>query len=121
MPELQQASHLRSDPLPRLLRAPPAVSQAQRGQAEGRIQTSGNDRQYRPLSREQDIIRTMTTINNQDDFLEALRNNPAWREAVRACIIVLQRRVLSNGHPQAVFVRNYSRYQSFPECKTAFV
>ena len=29
----------------------------------------------------------MTTINNQDDFLEALRNNPAWREAVRAHIL----------------------------------
>ena len=29
----------------------------------------------------------MTTINNQDDFLEALRNNPAWREAVRARIL----------------------------------
>ena len=26
----------------------------------------------------------MTTINNQDDFLEALRNNPQWRDAVRA-------------------------------------
>ena len=29
----------------------------------------------------------MTTINNQDDFLEALRNNPAWREAVRPQIL----------------------------------
>ncbi len=29
----------------------------------------------------------MTTINNQGDFLEALRNNPAWREAVRAQIL----------------------------------
>ena len=29
----------------------------------------------------------MTTINNQEDFLEALRNNPAWREAVRAQIL----------------------------------
>ena len=29
----------------------------------------------------------MTTISNQDDFLEALRNNPAWREAVRAQIL----------------------------------
>ena len=29
----------------------------------------------------------MTTINNQDDFLEALRNNPTWREAVRAHIL----------------------------------
>ena len=29
----------------------------------------------------------MTTINNQDDFLEALRNNPAWREAVRTQIL----------------------------------
>ena len=29
----------------------------------------------------------MTTINNQDDFLKPLRNNPAWREAVRAQIL----------------------------------
>ena len=29
----------------------------------------------------------MTTINNQDDFLEALRNNPAWRDAVRSQIL----------------------------------
>ena len=29
----------------------------------------------------------MTTIDNHDDFLEALRNNPAWREAVRALIL----------------------------------
>ena len=29
----------------------------------------------------------MTTINNQDDFLETLGNNPAWREAVRAQIL----------------------------------
>ena len=29
----------------------------------------------------------MRTIDNQDDFLEALRNNPAWREAVRAQIL----------------------------------
>ena len=29
----------------------------------------------------------MTTINSQDDFLEALRNNPQWREAVRAQIL----------------------------------
>ena len=29
----------------------------------------------------------MTTINNQDDFLEALRNNPQWRDAVRAQIL----------------------------------
>ena len=29
----------------------------------------------------------MTTINNQDDFLEALRNNPLWRDAVRAQIL----------------------------------
>ena len=36
---------------------------------------------------EQGIIRTMTTINSQDDFLEALRNNPQWRDAVRAQIL----------------------------------
>ena len=29
----------------------------------------------------------MTTINNQDDFLEALRNNPEWRDAVRKEIL----------------------------------
>ena len=29
----------------------------------------------------------MTTINNQDDFLEALRNNPQWRDAVRVQIL----------------------------------
>ena len=29
----------------------------------------------------------MTTINNQDDFLEALRNNAQWRDAVRAQIL----------------------------------
>ena len=29
----------------------------------------------------------MTTINSQDDFLEALRNNPQWRDAVRAQIL----------------------------------
>ena len=29
----------------------------------------------------------MTTINNQDDFLQALRNNPQWRDAVRAQIL----------------------------------
>ena len=29
----------------------------------------------------------MMTINNQDDFLEALRNNPQWRDAVRAQIL----------------------------------
>ena len=29
----------------------------------------------------------MTTISNQDDFLEALRNNPQWRDAVRAQIL----------------------------------
>ena len=29
----------------------------------------------------------MTTINSQDDFLEALRNNPQWRDAVRTQIL----------------------------------
>ena len=29
----------------------------------------------------------MTTINNQDDFLRALSDNPQWREAVRAKIL----------------------------------
>ena len=29
----------------------------------------------------------MTTINSQDDFLEPLRNNPQWRDAVRAQIL----------------------------------
>ena len=36
---------------------------------------------------ERGIIRSMTTINSQDDFLEALRNNPQWRDAVRAQIL----------------------------------
>ncbi len=36
---------------------------------------------------ERSIIGAMTTINNQDDFLEALRNNPQWRDAVRAQIL----------------------------------
>ena len=29
----------------------------------------------------------MTTINNQDDFLRALRENPEWKDAVRAQIL----------------------------------
>ena len=29
----------------------------------------------------------MTTINNQDDFLQALRDNPQWRDAVRTQIL----------------------------------
>ena len=29
----------------------------------------------------------MTTINNQDDPLEALKNNPQWRDAVQAQIL----------------------------------
>ena len=29
----------------------------------------------------------MTTINKEDDFLEALRNNPQWRDAVRTQIL----------------------------------
>ena len=29
----------------------------------------------------------MTTINSQDDFLEALKNNPQWRDAVRTQIL----------------------------------
>ena len=73
--------------MPDMHRGPPAIPQAQRRQAEGRSQTSGNDGQSRSLRREQGIIRNTTTINNQDDFLEALRNNPAWREAVRAQIL----------------------------------
>ena len=40
-----------------------------------------------PNRRERSIIRTMTTINNQDDFLQALDNNPQWRDAVRARIL----------------------------------
>ena len=39
------------------------------------------------MDRKGSIIRTMTTISNQDDFLEALRNNPQWRDAVRAQIL----------------------------------
>ena len=46
-------------------------------------------KRQRPASQtdERGIIRTMTTINSQDDFLEALRNNPQWRDAVRAQIL----------------------------------
>ena len=29
----------------------------------------------------------MTTISNQDDFLQALRDNPQWRDAVRKEIL----------------------------------
>ena len=29
----------------------------------------------------------MTTINSQDDLLRALRENPEWKEAVRALIL----------------------------------
>ena len=29
----------------------------------------------------------MTTINSQEDFLRALRENPEWKEAVRALIL----------------------------------
>ena len=29
----------------------------------------------------------MTSINSQEDFLQALRDNPAWREAVRVQIL----------------------------------
>ncbi len=47
----------------------------------------GNYRLSRPMDGERGIIRTMTTINSQDDFLEALRNNLQWRDAVRAQIL----------------------------------
>ena len=60
---------------------------AQRREQKGRGQRNGNDRPSRPTREEQGIIRAMTTINNQDDFLEALRNNPQWRDAVRAQIL----------------------------------
>ena len=36
---------------------------------------------------ERSIIGAMTTINKEDDFLEALRNNPQWRDAVRTQIL----------------------------------
>ena len=78
-------SHTRPAALP--APSPPAVLQAQRRQAERRGQTNGNDWPGRPMDRERSIICTMTTINNQDDFLEALRNNPQWRDAVRAQIL----------------------------------
>ena len=39
------------------------------------------------MDKDRGIIHSMTTINSQDDFLEALRNNPQWRDAVRAQIL----------------------------------
>ena len=87
MPELQQAGHTGPIAVRDLRGEPPAVPQAQRRQQKGRSQTSGNDGQSRPVSGERGIIRTMTAINNQDDFLEALGNNPQWRDAVRSQIL----------------------------------
>ena len=87
MPELPRARHTGPDPLLQMRRGPPAVPQAQRRQQKGRGQTSGNDGQSRPVSGERGIIRAMTTINSQDDFLEALRNTPQWRDAVRSQIL----------------------------------
>ena len=87
MPELQQAGDSRPIAVRNLRREPPAVTQAQRRQAEGRGQTSGNDGKSKPVSGEQGIIPTVTTINSLDDFLRALDANPSWREAVRARIL----------------------------------
>ena len=87
MPELQQAGDSRPIAVRNLRREPPAVTQAQRPQAEGRGQTSGNDGQSKPVSGEQGIIPTVTTINPLDDFLRTLDANPSWREAVRARIL----------------------------------
>ena len=39
------------------------------------------------MDKDRGIIHSMTTINSQDDFLEALRNNPQWRDAVRTQIL----------------------------------
>ena len=39
------------------------------------------------MDKDRGIIHSMTTINSQDDFLEGLRNNPQWRDAVRAQIL----------------------------------
>ena len=39
------------------------------------------------MRRERSIIRIMTTINSQEDFLQALRDNPQWRDAVRSQIL----------------------------------
>ena len=80
MPELQQAGHPGhpgQTSCPHLRRGPPAVPQAQLCRAEGRGQTSGNDGQSRPVSAEQGIISTVTTINSLDDFLRALDANPS--------------------------------------------
>ena len=87
MPSLQQVRHPGPDPLPHVRRGQPAVPQAQRRQQKSRCQGNGNDRSSRPMDGERGIIRSMTTINSQDDFLEALRNNPQWRDAVRAQIL----------------------------------
>ena len=87
MPELPRARHTGPDTLHHLRGGTPAVPQAERRQQKGRGQRKANDRPGRPTREEQGIIRAMTTINNQDDFLEALRNNPQWRDAVRAQIL----------------------------------
>ena len=87
MPELPRARHTGPDTLHHLHGGTPAVPQAERRQQKGRGQRKANDRPGRPTREEQGIIRAMTTINNQDDFLEALRNNPQWRDAVRAQIL----------------------------------
>ena len=44
-------------------------------------------RSGKPAGSERGMIRTMTAISNQDDFLQALRDNPQWRDAVRKGIL----------------------------------
>ena len=49
--------------------------------------TEGTTDRGEPTGRERRIIRTMTTINNYNDFIEALGNNRQWRDTVRAHIL----------------------------------
>ena len=85
MPERPQASHTGANRYTICAEAPSAGAATPGG--GGRGQTSGNDGQSRPVSGEQSIIPTVTTINSLDDFLRALDANPSWREAVRARIL----------------------------------
>ena len=93
MPELQPPRYPGPNAVFHMCCEPPPVPQAKRRQEKGsgqRESVRSARRHYRPgkpAGSERGIIRTMTTINSQDDFLEALKNNPQWRDAVRAQIL----------------------------------
>ncbi len=93
MPELQPPRYPGPNAVLHMCCEPPPVPQAKRRQEKGsgqRESVRSARRHYRPgkpAGSERGIIRTMTTINSQDDFLEALKNNPQWRDAVRAQIL----------------------------------